>query len=435
MIDRDKFYFRTFCVLFWVAAAFGFVSQEILPFLEEYTRTALLLVDIGFVLLGIYTVKGRNVKVLIAIFLVLSFYSTIFLNHLSLVYYINGIREFIGIILGFTIIRYFFQSKQASYFIESIDKQLLIFLWMQVFCITEQFIRYGANDYVGGSLGNGYSGIISIMIISISFYFVTKNWDNNNYLRSLWNNRMYILLMFPILLNETKASFVLVVLYFLLLYRYELKSVGKILISVPLFIGFILGMYFVYRAVTPDSEEVASTDYISAYLEGDADIELAMDFAEVVQEEGVEINEGFGIDLPRFLKIGIMPEIVSESGGGVIFGAGAGTFKGGETLELTPFSKENQWFLIGTVPMLMFLFVSMGTIGVIWYILWMLNAISFRKRASKMALQRKIFLATLIVFTLFYNDCFRYIFYPSVFYFFCCASSIVVPNTELKENE
>lgn len=436
MIDRDKFYFRTFCVLFWVAATFGFVSQEILPFLEAAWRPLSLVLDVGMLILGLKTLRGKYLTWLIAIFFGIAFLSSR-INGMTLVQTLNGIREFFPMIWPYVIVLYLFKSKQAERFRDSFDKQMKVFLILQAICITEQFLRYGANDFGGGSMGKGYSGQASLLIISLVFYFVTKDWDADNYLKSLWENRGYFLLLYPIFLNETKVSFIALAMMFLLLYKFEFKSIWKIIITLPVFALLGYGLFQVYLWATGGDDEIGTSNYIVDYLSGTDDFtpEELIDIIEIVAVEGeheeMETFQMGEFDMPRIMRIALVPTVLEQTPGGLVLGAGLGHFKGGTTLERTQLAQDNIFMFNGTMTTFLMIFISMGVLGILWYFFWTKYAIKWKTREGTMALQWKIYLTAMVVLIFFYNDSFRFYPFPVIFYILCCLRTYpAVAETE-----
>lgn len=426
MIDRDKFYYRIFCITFWVVSCTGFVTQEILPFLDVLYRPIMLLADVTLLILGLKTLSNRTEKWLIAIFFAIAILANTVFNHLSLLVTVNGIRDFVPLIFALPLVRYLFvTSRYADKFRESMDRQLFIFLVLQAVCITEQFLRYGAGDHGGGTMGNYCSGIATVSICLTSFYFTTRNWDPDRYLYSLWENRKYIILLYPVFLNETKVCFVLLAIYFALLYRYNFRSVGKVFIALPFMALVLAGAYFAYSSATDNDEaDVTSGDFIETYLTGGTDAEEIVELANNAEEYDL-FDETWGYeDLPRFLKLGFLfPVLDVDAGGGIWFGAGVGHFKGGTFLDTTPMAKEYRWLIGGTIPMLFFIAFSLGIVGLIWFIAWSLHFIAFKRYNDSLGLKMKIFIGLTILIILFYNDSIRYYPLPFLLYYFAMLSS------------
>ncbi|MCH5220423.1 MAG: hypothetical protein J1F20_07620 [Muribaculaceae bacterium] len=428
MIERDPLYFRIFCITFWVMAVGNFVFEEILPFLRSYTLTLTLLSDIVILFLGLVTLRERSDKILISIFFVLAVIST-YLNHVPFVLAVNGMRDYLAFLFCLPVVRYFFICKNSDRFRESIDKQLKIFLILQAFCIVEQFIRYGAGDNVGGSLGNMNSGIISISIIYISFYFVTKNWNSDNYFQNLWDNRLYIFLLFPVFLNETKISLVLLMVYFVLLIPYNKYSIGKILISLPLLIVVFALMIGAYMLATGGDQDITSDGFINEYLTGGENADEIMDLAETAIDFVEEATDTWDesdwayVDIPRIMKLPLLATALEDSQGGWLTGAGVGHFKGGNTLEKTQFADDHIGLLFGTRMMLIFIGLPLGILGIIWLFFWYKNVLRFRFRFGDKPMKRKLFLLFLVIATLLYQDTFRYII-PCIIFYYISLSTV-----------
>ena len=437
MIERDKFYFRLFCFTFWVMAVGNFVFEEILNIAEK--RLILILItDLLMLFLGIVTLRQKKDKIYIAVFVVLGIVSSL-VNNVPTAMWINGFRDYIPLLLGLPVLRYFFTCDDADEYRESFDRQLKIFLILQAICVTEQFLRYGANDHGGGSLGNLASGNISICIVYISFYFICKNWDGENYMKSLWRNRLYIFLLFPVFLNETKVSFVLLFVYFMLLYPFNIKSVGKIIIALPVMLIVAVGMFYAYMAATGGDNDFSASGFIEDYLSGGANADEIMELAETAMdyvEEATDTwdeNDWAYVDIPRFMKFPLLWTALEDSKGGFVLGAGLGHLKGGNTLEQTAFARDHMGLLFGTRMTVHLIVLPLGLLGLIWIILWYKHSLMMNTRVGKMALQIKLFLLFLAVLNFFYHDSFRYLIPCVVFYYMSLSATYPLKTEEADE--
>lgn len=428
MIERDKFYFRVFCIAFWILAVGNFVLEELLPFIHGGQNFLMMLVDITLLILGIATLKNKVDKILIAIFVVLGVLSSI-INKIPTLYWINGFRDYFPMLLALPIMRYFFTCRDSDLYRKSIDKQLKVFLILQAFCVTEQFLRYGAGDHGGGSLGNMNSGNISISIIFLSFYFVCKDWDGENYMKSLWRNRLYIFLLFPVFLNETKVSFVFLFVYFILLITFNIKSFGKIFMAAPAIILVACGSILMYQFATGTDSSDYDDDFFKNYLTGgdnvDEILELADTALDFVEEAGDtwEDNGWAYVDIPRIMKFPIMWQALKDSKGDILLGAGIGHLKGGSTLQRTEFYDDHIPLFYGTRMHSMFIFIPLGFLGVIWMIFWYKHCLNFRNRYGAMAFKIKLFLLFLVILSLFYTEMFRHYIICFIFYYLCLSTS------------
>ena len=411
MIDRYKCYFTFLMIGFWLIAGFGFIAEEILPPLLGARTFFRLLSDLIFVCLGLKVLRKPGDIILILTYLLISFISTVAVNHLGIIYWINGIREFIGWMFIFPILRWFMQPEYKTNFVNSIDRFAYIYLWLQVPCLVFQFIKYGAGDTGGGTWGSGCSGIVSISICFVSYYLMTRRWDTGlSYWENIRNNKVLIFLLFPTLLNETKIVFLLIPLYFILLLKINRSFGFKVLAATPFLIAFFIGFGWLYlKASEQDNDQVFTTENISFYLTGGDDSLELLDVAEAIRDnpdisDDAEANL-WTVDLPRILKIGIMGDSVDESAGGRWWGAGGSLFKATTLLSPTDYAKEHEWMFHGTRPYVFFIFMQYGYIGLIWIFLAVLYLINFKtSRLSYFSLGTKIYFLIIFIGLLFYSD-------------------------------
>lgn len=436
MIERRLYYYYLFISCFWVIATLGFVTQELIPFADKIGSYVFFLSDLVLIWLGIITCRKRGDIIVILSFLIISIISTFGYNHESILIYINGLREFAGLLFIVPIIRYFFKQQNRDWFITRFDKQLKIFLWVQAFCIVWQFIKYGANDHGGGSMGNGFSGIVTTLIYIISFYLISKRWDSSNYLLSLKNNKLLIVLLFPTFLNETKISFIFLIVYFFLLLKFDWNIVIKLIITAPLSIIGICVAGYAYMVVTSaDSSVFELKTYTDTYLAA-SDKDEAANLAYAIYSGEIVIgnNDVWDYDIPRFTKIALMDEALENTGGKLLWGAGIGQLKGGNVAERTKFALTNDWLLAGSRPWIFFVVIQLGIVGLVWFILEMLYLFNFSAANNKLGLKIKLMLLATVVMIMFYNDSFRSMILCIPFIFILLYSSIKCESVNLKTN-
>ena len=145
--------------LFWVWCTFGFISEEIAPFLLSIKSPLLFMIDVVMLMLGLLVLKNKRDRIFVFSFLVISFAITCPYNGYGMVFYANGLREFVYLLSIIPILRYLYENNKENEFVEKFDKTLFIFLIVQAVCITFQFVKYGANDH-GGLLINSSRGIL-----------------------------------------------------------------------------------------------------------------------------------------------------------------------------------------------------------------------------------------------------------------------------------
>lgn len=441
MVEKYKLYYRVFIAIFWIAMTFGFISEELFPFIEPLRPLVFLAVDGMAFLLGVATLRQRGDIIVAVSYLVLAVGSTIVINHYSIVTLVNGSRDFIGLVMMVPVLRYFLTCKYSGEFRRSFDRQLKIWLWVQAFCITWQFIRYGANDHGGGSMGYGASGIVSMLIYLVSFYLVTRHWDASRYWDSLKQNKVYIILLYPTLLNETKASFIMLVIYFLLLVKIDRLTIIKIVCSLPLGIAALCGIGLAYFDITDqDPEEVLSMDFFQNYFYGE-DLDFLVEVGWLIQDGEMEIDPDnwWTLDIPRFAKpVLITPMLRDETSGGVWLGAGVGQFKGGQVMSATPFARNNQWLLQGSKILLFFIYVQLGIVGLIWLLAVLGRDLWPRvNRHIPYSLPVQLFVVMDMLMIFIYNDSIRVLSFCIVFFYIALSVQPLkhqTENTESAEN-
>lgn len=438
MIHRNNFIFSTFCIFFWAITCTPFISEELLTPLASARSLLMLLFDAVILVLGLMTLRDKRQIWLAVSFFALAFVSTILINKSGWVNMLNGSRMFFGMLFVPSILMYLLNCKEKDRYRASIDRQLYIFLLVQAFCVTWQFIRYGANDHGGGSLGNGCSGIISTIIILLSYYFTTRNFDPDKFGPSLWHNRKYIFLVYPVALNETKVSLVFLLIFALLLFHFHGKSIIKLICSLPLIIIVGFGFQFAYdAALGGEGFNIGDSEEMGSYLFGsDREYEVG-NIQDLMDNDmfGDEIDGEIVVqDLQRFVKIELTPGVVAQTPGGALFGAGLGHFKGGTNVAKTKFYKENEWLLIGTVNMYMFLYTQLGLLGFVWFAFYLIFLLDFRKKGGPYALQLKLFLLSVAIISVFYNECFSNLGFCLVFTFLGFAS-VFSQHTDRNESD
>lgn len=438
MIDRYKFYYRTFLITFWVAQCFGFVSEELLPPLNALRTPVMLLCDVVILVLGVSVLminRNKGDNRIVGSFAAIAIVSTLLINREGILMLLNGMRDFLGLLFILPIMRYFFtNSKGGERYVGSFDRQLMIYLWLQAVCVTWQFIKYGAGDNGGGTMGNGASGVVSTCIYFVSFYLMTKRWDaSKGYFRNLWNNFILIFLLYPSFLNETKISFIFLLCYFLLLIKLDRTAVRKFAIAIPALFALLAILFPVYLDVTDqDADRVLSEEFFDDYLFGGAELDHMVEVALLVQDGTIEIDASdvWSVDIPRFTKILWLPMMLQDSNGGLFLGAGLGQFKGGQTMEMSRFAKDNQWLLLGSRPWLFFVAAQLGLVGVLWYFAAAGWILSYKRKSYPFSKNIKIYLTVILILILLYNESLRSFQFCAVLFYIALYATIKVGDVE-----
>ncbi len=413
MVEKYKLYTGFLFSALWLRMGYGFIYDEFMPFMQPTVPAILFIVDAIILILGIIALKDLRDKIVYFLLVALIIASKV-VNHQSIVETLNGFRLYIGLVSAVPIIRYLLDSKNAARFVSSFDRQLHIFLYIQVFCLVWQFLKYGANDHGGGTLGYGGSGAISTMIYISSFYLLNKKWDfDGDWKVNLVENKKYFILLFPTFLNETKISFIYLILYFLLLIRRDRMFVLRMVVLVPTMIIAAIGVGILYiNATKQDADEVFSMDYIEYYLSGGQDVEDVINLAVRIQEEDLFSDELWSIDLPRFAKLFQTEEALKSTEGGYLLGAGVGQFRGGSVMGKSRFATKFNWLLKGSIPSLFWLLIELGLLGVLWFAGNLISALMIKNPGSRGTnLRFYIFMVWLLI--LFYDMQLSFI--PTVF--------------------
>lgn len=438
MIDRYKLYCRTFLIAFWVAQCFGFVSEELLPPINALRSPVMFLCDVVILILGIVTLRiNRNKEDnrVVGSFALIAVVSTLLINREGFLMLFNGMRDFLGLLFILPIMRYLLtNSKGGGRYVKMFDRQLMIYLWLQAVCVTWQFVKYGAGDNVGGTMGEGASGLVSTSIYFVSFYLMTKRWDaTKSYFRNLWNNFSLVFLLYPTFLNETKISFIFLLCYFLLLIKLDKAAVRKFLLAIPALFVILAILFPVYLDVTDqDADRVLSEEFFDDYLFGGEDLERMVEIALLVQDGTIviEASDIWSVDIPRFTKIMWLPQTLEDSKGGMIFGAGLGQFKGGQSVEMSRFAKDNQWALLGSRPWSFFVIVQLGLLGLVWYIATAYRILSYKHRSYAFSKNIKVYLTVILSLVLLYNESLRSFQFCAILFYIALYATIKIGQEE-----
>ena len=398
---------RLFFIGFWLAICTGFVSDLIFgPNTMGPLRTiSQLIIDLILLFLAICTVRKTVDIVFIGSLLVIAAVSGFIVNNDTIVVWLNGLRYFFPVMFLPPILRYFWATEyRHDLFVKSLDKQLYIFLWLQVPAVLYQFFMYGAGDYVGGTMGGWFSGILSFSIYYVSFYLLNKRIDRNNILRSLYQNWTLIFLLFPTFLNETKISFALIIVYFILLLPIDRKYIIRMTFLAPVVIILVaVGSYF-YSSTVNESQGKLRLDaeFFEEYLDADLDqLEGAMEYAEKYYEET--------FDIPRFAKFALLPIVFAAHPGHNMMGFGLSLFKHGAIVGAADFYNEYDWLINGTNPQLLAIILQLGIIGTIWYLLFFISLFYIKPPLyPKRNINMQAYFLMLVLILLLYADFWSY---------------------------
>lgn len=380
-IRKSTLILYTFFIAFWITGVFPFIIQEIASDKCESVRLVVNnAMQLLMMLVGLWTLRNRTDIIIIAVFAALSGYSSLVINEESVLVWLNGFRRYIGYLFTLPIVRYFFaETERRDRFVHAFDANIFYFLAVQAPCICVQAIRWGIGDKGGGSLGWDNSGVISQMIYMMSFYLMIRRWDSQkSYIANLWSNIVLVALLFPTFLNETKISFVFLLLYFVLLLPMDRTFVKRLIVLVPLLTLIMIGAGYWYLNSIKTKDDVFSLAYMNDYVLGNNMIDWAF---EIMDNDDVDTDEIWEKDYARGIKFALLPTLLERGGPqNEIWGYGLGQFKGGNGMDKTEFAKRYEWLLRGTQTELFNICVEMGYLGVaLYFIYWIAILRMFRR--------------------------------------------------------
>lgn len=422
-IEKSLLIQRLLLVWFWVMTCTGFINDEFLGSNPGVRSASLLFADAALVLLALWTLREKWDIAIIVSYAIISCWSTCVFNGLSFMVWINGSRVFFGILFVIPVLRYFWQSKyRYERFIKEVDRTLFVFLCVQAACIAWQFVRYGAGDKVGGSLGYNFSGVTSFAIYAISFYLIQKRIDNNHFIYSLKQNWYLIALLIPTFFNETKISFFLIALYFFFLVKIDRKWIGRMAFIIP--VALLVG-------------GIGLTIYLDTVKNpfGDLDVVEYLAGQDLEYEEGAaehhSLNSDDKYDVPRVAKLGFLKGILEDSPRNLYSGFGVGVYKGGTNMSLNPFAETYDWLVQGTSPYLFHVTLQLGLVGLIWSIVVFT---SFFIRTCGIASERNVnmqlmFLSYIMIMTI-YSDYWSNLAFCFIMLLYVCLSWKVPDSPE-----
>lgn len=360
-----------------------------------------LMADIILICLGFFSLGFEKNKVFTWIFLAFLISSTItfLINRINIFIHLNGMREYLIVFSTLLFINHIFNSKYCLYFHAKIIGFCWIFLLLQIPISLYQFFQYGAGDEVGGGFGSGGSGILTLSIFIVIFFLLVNmgitNKEKNFHLPRII---LFVPFLLPTFINETKLTFVLIVLFFLLLLKFRFDNLIKVVGIGLLAFSFFIMFEIIYTKTKNESsvvkreisyEKIFSSDFLARYL---------------TSEETRN-----GKDVSRLTKINIAYFIIYEHPMSLLFGKGIGLFKGGSIMDASQFSKRFDWLLSGTRPYLFFLLIQGGLIGTFLIMLLLFLPLYPNNINSPPFILKRIrlFLIILLSLILIYNPAFR----------------------------
>ncbi len=432
IVPKYKLVARTLLAAFWVLGTYLFPIQEIVPGAEAMATSYMsLLGDAAIILLGLWTIRNRMDIALYVALLLIGLVSAL-ANDIPTVLFVNGMRSYLIPISLLIVVRYLLATRErVRYFLPLFEKSLYIFLLLQFPVMVIQCFRWGAYDNVGGTLGWMMSGPVSTLLYLISFYLMVRRWDNDKtYLENLAQNYILLICLFPSMLNETKISFLYLAMYFLFLVPMDRRFLKRMLYVVPLMLLIFVGAVALYITIlggdtVEDYEgtksEVTSSQFLNEYTVGNDEIRtMVLDgYMEAVMPEVDET------DFARGLKFACVPILLDDTPHAWFIGFGPSQFKGGTTLELTPFAEEYEWLIKGTHMSAFSYVIDMGIVGIAWMAWYLLVLFRAFRHVRKRSKRITWFVALLMVISIAYMQLLSMIVMMIIFTFIAMVSSRV----------
>jgi len=402
----NNFQKTLFTILLFVSGYSGIISNLALGNNKGGFYLAFDALILILALMCLSYIKGRLAVVLLFIIGCIIFNYTY--NGNSLYYSLNGTREILNLLCLSVFFSFVFREENeelAQEYIEIMKKFAASFLVLQIPVAIYQFLQHGPSDYVGGTYGSFGSGILTLSITCLIFFL-------SHFTRNLTQRVLLYCCLLPLLLNETKVSFIIIPLLVIFIhFKPKLKSIVGAGLAAFLFL-FIFNQYYSNNFGTDFDNNITgifSKDFIDNYLFGDIYMYT---------------------DVPRFTKIIMAWNLLLDNTITFLFGFEYGIFRAGDDGDMSQFAQSVQWLMTGTRPYLFFLLIQGGLllfVGVMWLILY-INRF-FTKYNNKY----KTFLFLLFVMILFYNDALRNQNFSIIFFFSMFYANSVLYNQQLEE--
>lgn len=375
----NNFQKTLFTILLFTSACSGLISD-----LASTGRSVFYFAfDVTIILLSIMSisrVRGSLAWVLLFIIICIGFNMSY--NGNSLMYSLNGLREILNLLCLAIFLNDVFSDgneELAEEYVEMFKKFATVFLVAQIPVALYQFSVHGPSDAVGGTYGSFGSGNLTLSITCLVFFL-------SHFTRNLTQRVLLYACLLPLLLNETKVSFIIIPLLMVFIhFQPKIKSILAAGLAAAFFL-FLFNQYYSNNFGTDFDNNIAgifSKDFIDSYLFGDIYTYT---------------------DVPRFTKIILAWQLLAENTNTFLFGFEYGIFRASDMVEMSQFSQSVEWLMTGTRPYLFFLMIQGGIFLVAGIFLLISHANRYFKENNN---KYKMFLLLLFIMVLFYNDALR----------------------------
>lgn len=392
-----KFKINLFIILLLLTG----IVKYYLEFISEGIGSIIMVfIDIGLMYLALSVIdkKSRHLISLL-IFLIISSLTFLISHSNSLTSHINGIRELLILFFIFIFLEKTFRSDKICYLNSLISIFAKLFLIIQIPVSLVQYLVHGPGDGVSGTLGAGSSGVLTFSLFLLIYYLI----ENNNSKNKTLSNLYYIIFLIPVTLNETKITFILILIYFLSFFNFKkLKSsLSSIIIGLIVLIVFST-LYKTQESKVDTSNPISnifSEDFLTMYLIGDN------------RDSEYE-------DVPRIAKIIVGANYLYEEKK-ILLGQEYGAFKGGQKVKTSKFAEMYDWLLRGSRPYVFYLLITGGLALFLLIVYLFFNEILYKptKEFKNKSPNLLFFLGSIFVLMLFYNDALRNQFFIMIFFY------------------
>ena len=422
-----KYYISLFFAILWIDSCSGLFYQ-IFPILEKFSSLLFFSCHFGIILLALTTLRHRSLKYLVLFFsiILIGLIPYTYEDGITIVQFLNGSRDFVPLFFSLIFITNMLYSNHRVIFYQKMNKFILYFLCVQVPICIVQFFIYGMGDEVGGTGGSFGSGNISILIYTGTFYLLSQTANTKKLLEVLFKNKYLLLLWIPSLINETKVTFLLIPLFFLMCFEYNFR---KIIRNIPvILIGIIFSFAFLqmYQYFNEDRSlaEVMQGGYIIEY-----DLEKSY---ETIEKYGDELGKYTDSRTLRLI-LGMLE--LSKNNMSLIFGKSLGHFKGG-TIGQTKFAKENEYVTgRGSKSFILVGLMQIGIVGTI--LVYLAIFIGLSKRNEKLPSlennnsKMRCFLLLVTIGISYYSTAFLSFYLSAMFFYIGIVSTL--PNSIMEQ--
>jgi len=364
----------------------GAFVEIVMPGMKENVRLAAFAADGLLIVAALGSLKRTLTYLPTKAFLAFLFFSVFTLLYnldvVGLTSHLNGLRQpavfFCSMILLYDIL----ESEVRGDFVRWMHSFLVVFVVLQIPVSVLQFSRYGASDWVGGTLGYGGSGVLTQLLFLIAFYFVLKHGSVKNYTAfSPVKSIPFVLVLIPCALNETKVAFVLLALMVFLL-----AFTGNILRAVPMLVAgglLVLLLSFYYSENVKDTEQLLDPQFLERYLVYDSRTT---------------------VDVPRFQKMVMMFDRMSRDIPSYVVGMGYGIFMGGNVLEASSYSRTLTTDFRGTRILLNTIWLQGGILAVLTFAAAMFSFLRTNFEPPRNVKSFRLFLLASLLLMWIYNE-------------------------------